>query len=106
MLCKFRARTARLVAFATEYGTSYFRLKWYLIVLAAVVADDLETPWSVSTNRSLFTAAFRAPLRRHHVALIEGFLLFFGEKKGVFTLNTRCFNVRHSSFLLSDVADK
>lgn len=95
---KFCARPARFVAFTAEDGAADLGLKRYLVVLAAMVANDLEPFRSAFADRGLFGTALRAPLRRHHITLIEGLLLFFGEKKGLFALNTRSFHVRHHSF--------
>jgi hypothetical protein len=67
-----------------------------MVVLAAVVANDLESFWSAIPFTSFFRPALRAALRRHHVSLVKDFLLLFGEKEGLFALNARCFDVRHS----------
>lgn len=87
------------MAFAAEHGAADFRLERHLVVLAAVVANDFKTFGRIIAERRFFAAAFRAPLRRHHVSLIKGLLLFFSKNKGVSALNTRSFNVRHIGFL-------
>jgi hypothetical protein len=69
-------------------------------VLAAVVADNLKSFWSIVTQCRLFRPAFRAPLWSGHVPLIKHFLVFFAEEKGLFALNASRFNVRHLGFLL------
>jgi hypothetical protein len=86
------------MTFAAQNGASDLRLKRHLIVFAAVVADDLETLRRVFTGRRFFRAAFQAPLRRHHIALVKYFLFLFGEKKDLLTLNTRNFQIRHRIF--------
>lgn len=64
-------------------------------MFTAIVANDLKSFWSVLSYRGFFRTAFRAPLRRHHIALIEHLLVFLGEDKDVLALNTRNFYVRH-----------
>lgn len=83
------------MTFATEHGSADLWLKRYLVVLPAVIANDLEPFSSIITFGGLFRAAFCAALRRHHVPLVEDLLLFFGEKKRLFTLNARGLDVRH-----------
>jgi len=70
-------------------------LERHLVVLAAVVTDDLETLWRILGDCGFFRAAFGAPLRRHHISLVKHLLIFFREHKDVLTLNTRNFYVRH-----------
>src|SRR5215207_6782873 len=84
------------MTFATQHGTADLWLKWNLIVLAAVVANDLEAFWCAVAFACFLGSALRTTLRRHHVSLVKDLLLLFGEKEGVFTLNARCFEVRHS----------
>jgi hypothetical protein len=84
------------VAIATQNGPPNFRLKRNLIVLAAMIANDLESLRLIFTLPRFLRPALRTPLRRHHVALVKDLLLLFGEKKGLFTLNARCFDVRHT----------
>jgi hypothetical protein len=67
-------------------------------VFAAIVADDLEALRRVVARRRFFRTAFDAALGRHHVSLIENFLLFLREKKNFLTLNTRNFDIRHLFF--------
>lgn len=88
---------------AAENRSSHFGLKRNLIVLAAIVADDLEAFRSVFAFRRLLGAAFRTTLRRHHVALVKDLLLFLGEQESFFTLNARGLDVRHmlSPFTIS-----
>ena len=83
------------MTFATEHGSTDLRLKGHLIVLTAVVANDLEPFSSIVTFSGLFRTAFCTSLRRHHVPLVKDFLLLFGEKKRLFTLDTRSLDVRH-----------
>ena len=91
-----RARATGLVAFATEYGSPDLRLEWYLVVLPAVVANDLESFWSLATFGRFSRATLGAALGGHHVALVKDLLFFFGEKEGLFALNARGFDVRHN----------
>jgi hypothetical protein len=85
----------RLMTFFAQHGASYFRLKRNAVVFAAMVADNFETRLSISTSRSFFTAAGRATLRLWHISLIKQFLLFFGKKKNLFTLNAWNFKIGH-----------
>jgi hypothetical protein len=64
-------------------------------MLAAMIAYDVKTLWRIFGPGRLFRAAFRAPLGRHHIALVKHFLFFFREKENFLTLNTRNFNIRH-----------
>jgi len=84
------------VALATQYGATDLRLKRDVIVLAAMVADYLKTFRRTVTLSGFFRPALRASLRRHHVPLIKDLLFLFGEKEGLFTLNARSFDVRHT----------
>ncbi len=87
---------AGLVAILAEHGAADLWLKRYSVVLAAIIADDLKPRRCVRTKRSLFRAAFCAPLRRHHVTLVISFLIFFAENKDLFALDTRNIDIRHS----------
>ena len=80
---------------ATENGTPYLWLERNTVVLAAVVADNLEFLWRIVALSSFLCAALRTPLRSSHVLLVKRFLLFLSEKKNFLTLNARCFYVRH-----------
>jgi len=83
-----------------QHRASDFRLKRDVIVFAAVVADNIETDGRVFAARRFFRAAFRTPLRRHHIPLVKNSLFFFREKKNVFTLHARHFSIRHRFGLL------
>ncbi len=83
------------MAFAAKDGTAYFWLERYLVVFAAVVANYLESFRSIFRSGDLFRAALRAPLRRHHVPLVEHFLFLLREEKRLLALDTNSFNVRH-----------
>ena len=72
-----RPRSAGVVAFLAENRPPDLGLKRYLIVLAAIVANDLEAFWGVVADRGLFCAAFRAPLWSRHVPLVKNFLILF-----------------------------
>lgn len=89
-------RAARLVTVFAEHRAPYFWLKRNGVVTAAIVADDLKTLRRILAQRSLFRAAFRAPLRRHHVPLVIHLLIFFTKDKDLFALNTRDFDIWHS----------
>ena len=72
-------------------------LERYLIMLAAVVANDLKSFRCVLGDGCLFRTAFGASLRRHHIALIKHLLVFFSKREDVPALNTRDFYVWHIS---------
>lgn len=87
---------------AAEHCSTDLRLEWNLIVLPAVVADDLVAFGCIDTIGRFLRTTLCATLRGHHVALVKDLLLFLGEKEGLFTLHARSFDVRHI-FLLSRV---
>jgi hypothetical protein len=89
------------VAFATEDGAADLRLERHLVVLAAVVADDLVSLRRVLALPGPFRSAFRATLRGGHVALVKHFLFLLREEELLFALNARCFDIRHCSFSFS-----
>jgi hypothetical protein len=89
------SRFVRVVAFAAQNCSTDLRLKRNMIVLAAVVADDLEFVRRIVARTRFFRTAFRTSLRLHHISLVENFLLFFRKKKDFFALNTRNFYIRH-----------
>ena len=91
-LCPRLAGTVTLLA---QNGTADLRLKRHLIVFPAIIANDLKTFWCVRSRCCSLRAAFCAPLRRHHVALVKHFLVLFSEHKNVSTLNTRNLYVGH-----------
>jgi len=89
------------VAFAAEYGAANLWMKGHVVMLAAIVADDVKALWRIVTyDRRLFSSAFCTALRRHHIALVKHLLLFFSEQKDLLTLHTRDFDIRHRCFLL------
>jgi hypothetical protein len=89
------------VAFAAEYGAANLWMKGDVVMLAAIVAYDVKALWSMVTyDRRLFSSAFSAALRSHHIALVKHLLFFFGEQKDLLTLHTRDFDIRHRCFLL------
>jgi hypothetical protein len=88
------------MAFATQHRTTDFRLERYLVVLAAVVANDLKASWRVFAFGCLFCPALRAPLRCHQVFLVKDLLLFLGKEKGLLALYADGFNIRHRANLL------
>lgn len=83
------------MTFATQNGASDFWMERYLVVLSAVITNDIETLWRIVTCRGFLGSAFCATLRSHHIALVKHLLFLFGEQKDLFTLHTRNFYVRH-----------
>ena len=98
---ELRTRPAGLVTLTANDAAAHLWLKRHLVVLAAMVANYLKTLRRVTALAGFFRAASGAPLRRHHVPLIENFLFLLGEKKSFFALDARCFDVRHCRFSLS-----
>jgi len=86
------------MAFATEHRSADLRLKRHLIVLTAVVANDLEAFARIITLSGFFRTTLCTPLRRHHVPLVKDLLFLFGEKERLFTLNASGLDVRHGVF--------
>ena len=85
------------MTFAAKDRTADLGMERNLVVLAAIVADDVK-PFSIIICRSSFLAStFCATLGSHHVALVEHLLLLFGKHEDLFTLHTRNFYVRHRS---------
>ena len=84
------------MAIATQDGSPDFRLERDLIVLPAIVANYLVSLRCSITLTRFFRPALRTSLRRHHITLVKDLLFFLGEKKGLFTLNARGFDVRHT----------
>jgi len=76
------------MTFFTEDRSANLGLEGYLVVFAAIVANDLKPLWRIFARCSLFSAAFCASLRRHHIALVKRFLFFLCEHEDLFTLNT------------------
>lgn len=91
------SRLTRCVTLAAKHRTSDLWMKWHLIVLSAVIADDVETLWRVVTisGRCFFGTTLSTTLRRHHIALVEHLLFLFSKQEDLFTLHTRNFYVRH-----------
>jgi hypothetical protein len=85
------------MTFAAQYGAADLRMEWNLVVLSAIVANDIEALRGFVAHDSFFRAAFRAALRGHHIALVEHFLFLFGKQKDLLTLHTRNFYIRHRS---------
>lgn len=73
----------------TKNRPSDLRLKRDLVPLTAIIANYVESFWSIFGRRCPFAAAFRAALRRHQISLVENFLLLLGKKKGLIALNAR-----------------
>jgi hypothetical protein len=83
------------MTFFAEDCSAHLGLEGYLVVFAAIIANDLKPLWRLFPFRSFFRAALCASLRRHHISLVKRFLLFLCEHEYLFTLNTRDFNVGH-----------
>ena len=84
------------MALTAQNCTPDLWLEGYVIVFTAIVANDLEAFRGTVAFGSFLRATFCATLWRHHVALVKDLLFLLGEKEGVFTLNARCFDVRHT----------
>lgn len=89
------ARFIRLMAIFAQNRPSDFWLERHLVVLAAVVANNIKARGSVFARYRFFRAALRASLRRHHIPLVKNSLFFFGVNKNVLTLHARHFQIRH-----------
>ncbi len=83
------------MTFPAQHRPACFRLKRDLIVLAAIVANDLEAFRRLFVRSSLFRTAFRTALWLHHIALVESFLLLLREDEDLFALNTWDLDIRH-----------
>jgi hypothetical protein len=89
------------VTVLAQNGPTDLRLKRHLVVLAAVVADDVELAWRIGPECRLLRPASGTPLRRHHITLVKYLLILFRKDKDFSALNTRDLDVRHGivSFL-------
>jgi hypothetical protein len=87
-----------LVTFLAQHGAPNFRLKRNAVVPAAMIADNFKTRRGVFAQSGFFRAASLAALRLRHISLIKNFLVFFGKKKNLFTLNARNLKVGHCQF--------
>src|SRR5438445_5519600 len=95
-LCPVRPRLTGCMAFAAQDRSADFWMKRHLIVLSAIIADNIESFWRiVACCRCFFGSAPGTTLRRHHIALVKHLLFLFGEQEDLFTLNTRNFYIRH-----------
>jgi hypothetical protein len=96
-----RTGLAGSMAFAAKYGSADLWMKRNMIVLTAMIANNVKALGRVFAVYSrLFRSAFRTTLRRHHIALVKHLLLFFREQKDLLTLHTRDLGIRHRCFLL------
>jgi hypothetical protein len=70
-----------------------------VVVLAAMVANDLEALRSVGTSSSsrLFRATLCTSLRMHHIVPVKIVLFLFSEPKNVLALNAGNLNIRHGN---------
>ena len=89
------ARLTGGVTFAAEHGTPDFWVEWYLIVLTAIVANNIKAFVSVVSNSRFLGTALGTTLRRHHIALVKHILFLFSEQKDLLALHTRDLNIRH-----------
>ena len=83
------------MTFTAKNGSPDLGMERDLVMLSAIVTNDIETLWRIVTCRGFFGSAFGATLRSHHIALVKHLLFLFGEQKDLFTLHTRNFYVRH-----------
>lgn len=65
------------------------------VMFAAMIANNFKSLWCVGAYSGFFRTTAQTALRRHHVPLIEYFLLFFCEQKGLFALHTWNFYIGH-----------
>jgi hypothetical protein len=86
------------VTLAAKHCSAHLGLEWHLVVLPAIVANDLESLRRLVTLACFFRPAFRATLWGHHVALVKHFLFLFGKQESLLALNAHCLNVRHILF--------
>lgn len=84
------------MALAAEDRAAGFWLERHSVMFAAIVANYFESLGCVVADRGLFGAAFRTPLRRHHIPLIEHFLVFLTKNEDLFALHTWNFDIRHT----------
>jgi len=89
------ARLTGSVTLTAEHGTPDFWVEWYLVVLSAIVANNIKPFMSVVSDSRFFGTALGAALRRHHIALVKHILFLFSEQKDVLALHTRNLNIRH-----------
>ncbi|MEP6944712.1 MAG: hypothetical protein ABJA02_02260 [Acidobacteriota bacterium] len=61
-----------------------------------MITNDIEPRWSVLAGCGFFGAALGTPLRRHHVSLIKGFLVFLAKNKDLSALNTWDLGIGHN----------
>jgi len=92
------------MTFPAQNRAPDFRLKRNVIVLAAMVADDLKFGRRICSDSRFFRAAFLTSLRLWHISLIKNFLFFFCKKKRLSALHTRNFYVGHRFFSSLDCA--
>jgi len=67
------------MALTAKHRSPDLRLEGDLIVLAAMVANDLKAFGSILPARCLLSTAFWAPLRRRQIPLIEDLLFLFSK---------------------------
>jgi hypothetical protein len=94
------SRASCLVTIATEHRSADLWLERYLVVLTAMVANDLEPLLGLIAFGRFLCPAFRTPLGCHQISLIEDLLFFFGEYKILLTLHADSFNIGHYANLL------
>ena len=70
-------------------------MKRHVIVLSAIVADNIKSLMGIVGDSRFLGAAFGAALRRHHITLVKHILFLFSEQKDLLALHTRDLNIRH-----------
>jgi hypothetical protein len=88
------------MAIAAENSAAHLRLERHLVVLAAVVANDLEFFRGVLAARCFLRATFLAALRGRHVALVEHFLILFREQERFLALDAYGLYIGHLWLIL------
>ena len=88
-------RAACFVALLTHHRSAHFWLKGHGVMLAAVVANDLEPRRCILAGRGFFRATSRTPLRRHHVALVIKLLVLFCKEENLLALYAWDLDIGH-----------
>jgi hypothetical protein len=90
-----RTRLAGRMTFTAEYRSPDLGMKRDVIMLPAVIANDVESLRRIISRCGFFSTAFRTTLRRHHITLVKHLLFLFSEQEDLFTLHTRDLYIRH-----------
>ncbi len=85
------------MTFPAKYRTACLWLERHSVMFTAIVTNYFEPLRRFGvTYCSFFRAAFGTPLRRHHIPLIEHFLVLFAKNEDLFALHTWDFDIRHT----------